>query len=78
MSNRIAGSRVSDRIALDGWPSRMPRWGGLVAARGWLQQASMRRKTSALSPRLRRDVGLTDPVVVRNAMVDVEARRCRL
>jgi hypothetical protein len=75
MSNRIVGSRITNRIELDAWAARISRWDGLmIAARGWLRQEVALQDVLALSPHIRRDLGLADVVAARDGMLDFETR----
>jgi hypothetical protein len=73
MSNRIAASRMSDRLELVAWMPRSSRWSDLVAsAQGWLVRPVGDERM--LSARLRRDVGLAT-VPETTGVRDFEARR---
>jgi hypothetical protein len=75
MSNRIAASRMTDRLELAGWQPAASRWYGLrAAALAWLQHAQAPDAVFALSPQLQRDVGLPAAVAGTSAL-DFEARR---
>ena len=73
MSNRIAASRMADRVTLvERMPPAARRTGSLAAMQGWLRQAMTTRDVATLSGRMRQDIGLA---AVAPVALDFEARR---
>ena len=76
MSNRIAASRMAERVAVVAWlPPAAPRTGLLATAQSWLHQAF---SAAGLPAGLRDDLGLAAPVAGYDAVLDFEARRVRI
>jgi hypothetical protein len=77
MSNRIAASRMADRMDVAVWmPRTVRRNGPLAAARGWLARTA--RAQASLPAYLRGDAGLAAAVPAYDAVLDFEARRLRV
>ena len=76
MSNRIAASRMIDRIEPGAWAAPVsPRHGLMVAVRGWFQRMLAQQDVFALSAHIRRDLGLPAAAATGIGAIDLEAGR---